>query len=61
MGEHRVPKQITKWTPFRRRKRGRPKITSISGIQKAMSERNLRPGDLELNGGCKLKAQDYYK
>lgn len=47
MSEHRIPKQIMNWNPLEHRKRGRPKMTWIKGINKAMSTRNLRPGDWE--------------
>ncbi|XP_044766420.1 uncharacterized protein LOC123322542 [Coccinella septempunctata] len=45
MCDERLPKMILKWTPPERRKRGRPKKTWFEGIEKAMSERNLHPGD----------------
>ena len=45
MEDIRIPKQIARWTPTERRKRGRPKASWMGGIQKAMSELNLRPGD----------------
>lgn len=35
-------------------RRGRPKQTWIGGLNKAMSERNLRPGDWEDRIGWKL-------
>lgn len=47
MADERLPKQILKWTPTERKKRGRPKTTWIAGINRAMSERNLLPGDWE--------------
>ncbi|XP_030753967.1 uncharacterized protein LOC115880813 [Sitophilus oryzae] len=47
MADERLPKQILKWTPAERRKKGRPKATRIERINRAMSERNLLPGDWE--------------
>jgi len=47
MDDTRIPKQILKWTPIERRKRGRLKATCMGGIQKVMSERDLQPGDWE--------------
>ncbi|CAG9839790.1 unnamed protein product [Diabrotica balteata] len=45
MDDDRLPNQILKWTPRERRKRGRQKQSWLGGIQKAMSERNLHPGE----------------
>ncbi|XP_044755015.1 uncharacterized protein LOC123313968 [Coccinella septempunctata] len=54
MQDERIPKQILNWIPPERLKRGRPKTTWIQGIQKAMSERNLAPGDWLDRGRWKL-------
>ena len=32
MGDGRLPKKVTKWSPPGRRKRGRPKLTWAEGI-----------------------------
>ncbi|XP_046674870.1 uncharacterized protein LOC124363653 [Homalodisca vitripennis] len=45
MDEERLPKILMEWLPTERRKRGRPRETWKQGISKAMSERNLGPGD----------------
>ena len=45
MNNGRLLKQILQWVTTERRKRERPKATWIGGIQKAMPERNLQPGD----------------
>ncbi|XP_030753973.1 uncharacterized protein LOC115880819 [Sitophilus oryzae] len=45
MADDRIPKQVLQWTPTDRRKRGRPKLSWNQGIDSAMSERNLLPGD----------------
>ena len=54
MDEERLPKIILNWTPTERRRRGRPRTTWMGGIQKAMSERNLQPGDWNDRRGWKL-------
>ncbi|XP_044745745.1 uncharacterized protein LOC123307480 [Coccinella septempunctata] len=54
MSDQRIPKLALKWVPRERKKRGRPKVTWMSGIQKAMSERNLRPGEWEDRRGWRL-------
>jgi len=42
MPEGRIPKLIVDWTPWERRKRGRPRKTCIEGVQADM-KRNLEP------------------
>lgn len=54
MQETRLPYQILHWQPYEKRKRGRPKTTWESGINKAMSERNLQLGDWTDRRGWKL-------
>ncbi|XP_030753594.1 uncharacterized protein LOC115880517 [Sitophilus oryzae] len=54
MREDQIPKKVLKWIPSERRKKGRPKATWIGGIHKAMSERNLHPGDWENRKGWQL-------
>jgi hypothetical protein len=41
MPEERIPKLIMLWIPEERRKRGRPRITWMEGVQAAMTARNL--------------------
>ncbi|KAG8309784.1 hypothetical protein J6590_076967 [Homalodisca vitripennis] len=43
--EERLPTILMEWLPTERRKWGRPRETWKQGISKAMSERNLGPGD----------------
>ena len=41
MEEGRLPKQVIKWSPPGRRKRGRPKLTWLEGIRGLMGEKGL--------------------
>jgi hypothetical protein len=41
MAERRLPKEVTKWRPPGRRKRGRPKLTWVEGIRGLMGEKGL--------------------
>ena len=41
MGEERLPKSVKKWILQENRKRGRPKVTWIQGVRRAMSVRGL--------------------
>ena len=41
MGEGRLPKEVMKWSPPGRRKRGGPKATWAEGIRGLMGERGL--------------------
>jgi len=43
MPEERIPILITDWISWERRKRGRPRITWMEGVQAAMTTRNLEP------------------
>jgi hypothetical protein len=45
MEEGRLPKEVMKWRPPRRRKRGRPKLTSAEGIRGLMGEKGLMEED----------------
>ena len=45
MEEDRLPKQVLKWTPHGRRRRGRPRRSWREGIDKEMEEREI-PVDL---------------
>jgi hypothetical protein len=41
MEEGRLPKEVMKWRPLGRRKRGRPKISWAEGIKGLMGEKGL--------------------
>jgi hypothetical protein len=41
MEEGRLPKQVMKWSPPGRRKRGRPRLTWVEGIRGLMGEKGL--------------------
>jgi hypothetical protein len=41
MEEGRLPKEVMKWRPPRRRKRDRPKLTWAEGIRGLMGEKGL--------------------
>jgi hypothetical protein len=41
MEDGRLPKEVMKWCPPRRRKRGRPKLTWAEGIRGLMGEKGL--------------------
>jgi len=41
MEERRLPKEVTKWHPPGRRKRGKPKLTWAEGIKGKMGENGL--------------------
>ena len=41
MEKGRLPKQVMKWSPPGRRKRGRPKLTWLEGIRGLMGEKGL--------------------
>jgi hypothetical protein len=43
--EGRLPKEVLKWRPSGRRKRGRPKLTWAEGIRGIMEEKGLREED----------------
>jgi hypothetical protein len=43
--ERRLPKEVMKWHPPRRRKRGRPKLTWVEGIRGLMGEKGLMEED----------------
>ena len=45
MGEGRVQKEVMKWRPPGRRKRGRPKLTWAEGIRGLMGENGLKEED----------------
>ena len=45
MEEGRLPKEVMKWSPPGRRKRGRPKLTWVEGIRGLMGEKGLMEED----------------
>ena len=45
MEEGRLLKEVMKWSPPGRRKRGRPKLTWAEGIRGLMGEKGLMEGD----------------
>jgi hypothetical protein len=45
MEERRLPKEVMKWRPPGRRKRGRPKLTWAEGIRGLMGEKRLMEED----------------
>ena len=40
-GRGEMPKEVMKWRPSGRRKRGRPKLTWVGGIRGLMGEKGL--------------------
>jgi len=46
MPEERIPKLITDWISWERRKRGCPRKTWMEGVQAAMTTSNLEPDQL---------------
>jgi len=52
MEEGRLPKEVMKWCPPGRRKRGRPKLTWAEGIKGLMGENGWKKnGMTEVTGG----------
>jgi hypothetical protein len=47
MEEGRLPKEVMKWRPPGRRKRGRPKLTRAEGIKGLMGEKGLKKTGME--------------
>jgi hypothetical protein len=45
MAERRLPKEVMKWRPPGRRKRGRPNLTRAEGIRGLMGEKGLMEED----------------
>jgi hypothetical protein len=65
MEEGRLPKEVMKWRPPGRRKRGRPKLTWAEGIRGLMGENGLMEedwNDKATGGGtycnCQMGAQE---
>ena len=55
MEEGRLPKEVMKWSPPGRRKRGRPKATWAEGFRGLMGENGLIEEDWEDRDKCKKK------
>jgi hypothetical protein len=54
MEEGRLPKEVMKWRPLERRKRGRPKLTRAERIKGQMRQKGLvaeKTGMTEVTGG----------
>jgi len=50
MEEGRLTKEVMKWSPPGRRKRGTPKLTRAEGIRGLMGEKGLMEGDWNNRG-----------
>jgi hypothetical protein len=62
MEEGRLPKELMKWRPPGRRKRGRPKLTGAEGIRGLMGENGMVEEDWNDRHNCRKKnkwAQEY--
>jgi len=57
MEEGRLPEEVMKWRPRRRRKRGRPKHTWRDGIRGLMGEKGLMEDDWNDRSNWKNKIQ----
>jgi hypothetical protein len=55
MEEGRWPKEVMKWRPPRRRKRGRPKLTWTEGIRVLMGEKVLMEEDWNYGNSWRKK------
>jgi len=55
MEEGRLPKEVLKWSPPGRRKRGRPKLTWAEGIRGLMGEKGLMEEDWNDRGNWRKK------
>jgi len=51
----RLPKEVMKWRPPGRRKRGRPKLTWAEGIRGVMGEKGLMEEDWNDRGKWRKK------
>ena len=51
----RLPKEVMKWRPQGRRKRGRPKHTWAEGIRRLMGEKGLMEEDWNDRGNWRKK------
>ena len=55
MEEGRLPKEVMKWSPPGRRKRGGPKLTWAEGIRGLMGEKGLMEEDWNDRGNWRKK------
>jgi len=55
MEEGRLPKEVVKWSPPGRRKRGRPKLTWAEGIRGLVGEKGLMGEDWNGRGNWRKK------
>jgi len=55
MEEGRLPKEVMKWSPPGRRKRGRPKLACAEGIRGLMGEKGLMEEDRSDRGNWRKK------
>jgi len=55
MEEGRLPKEVMKWSPPGRRKRGRPKLTWAERIRGMMGEKGLMEEDWNGKGSWRKK------
>ena len=55
MEEGRLPKEVVKWSPPGRRKRGRAKLTWVEGIRGLMEEKGLMEEDWNGRGNWRKK------
>jgi len=55
MEERRLLKEVMKWSPPGRRKRGRPKLTLAEGIRGLMGEKGLMEEDWNDRGNWRKK------
>jgi len=51
----RLLKEVMKWRPPGRRKRGRPKLTRAEGIKEKMGEKGLMEEDWNDRSNCRKK------
>jgi len=55
MEEETLPKEVMKWDPPVRRKRGRPKLTWAGGIRGVVGEKGLMEEDWSDRGNWRKK------
>jgi hypothetical protein len=55
MEEGRLRKEVMKWRPPGRRKRGRPKLTWVERIRGLMGEKGLKEEDWNDRSNCRKK------
>jgi len=55
MEEGRLPKEVMKWSPPGKRKRGRPKLTWTEGVRGLMGEKGLMGEDRNDRGNWRKK------